>query len=169
VLLGAAACSRTPFPGNLDVPYVATSTPVAEAMLQLAEVTSRDVVYDLGCGDGRIVILAARRYGAHGVGIDLDPKRIAEARAAAHAAGVERLVTFRQGDLFTADIHEATVVALFLLPDINLRLRPKLQHDLAPGARIVSHFWDMAGWSPEKQIRVEGRTLSLWTVAPHGL
>jgi len=134
-----------------DVPFMATTREAVNAMLELAGVTKSDVVYDLGCGDGRIVIAAASRYGARGVGIDIDPQLIREANKNAKKAGVQNLVRFEREDLFEADIHEATVVTLFLLPQVNLRLRPKLFRELRPGARIVSNTFDMGDWKPEKE------------------
>jgi SAM-dependent methyltransferase len=134
-----------------DVPYVPTTEQAVEEMLKLAKVTKSDVVYDLGCGDGRIVIAAAKKYGARGVGIDINPVRISEAKANAKRAGVEHLVRFEENDLFQADIHEATVVSLFLLPNINLKLRPKLLQDLKPGTRVVSNTFDMGDWKPEQE------------------
>src|SRR5216683_6335057 len=122
-----------------EVPYVPTTDEAVQVMLKLAEVKKTDVVYDLGCGDGRIVIADAKTYGAHGVGIDINPQRIQEAKENAKRAGVENLVRFEENDLFKADIHEASVVTLFLLPKVNLRLRPKLLHELKPGTRIVSN------------------------------
>ena len=118
-----------------DVPYVPTTEAAVQAMLKLGDVKKTDVVYDLGCGDGRIVITAAKNFGARGVGIDINPVRIGEAKENARKAGVEKLVRFEENDLFEADIHEATVVTLFLLPHINLKLRPKLLQDLKPGTR----------------------------------
>jgi SAM-dependent methyltransferase len=155
-----------------DVPYVPTTEEAVKAMLKLAGVRSSDIVYDLGCGDGRIVIAAAKEYGAHGVGIDISPERIAEAKANAKKAGVENLVRFEENDLFDADIHQATVVALFLLDSINLKLRPKLVKDLNPGTRIVSNTFDMGDWKPDKELLVgdpvQGFSLShrlfLWTI-----
>lgn len=138
----------------LDVPYVPTTETAVEAMLKLADVKSTDVVYDLGCGDGRIVIAAAKTYGARAVGIDIDPQRIAEANANARRAGVEKLVRFQENDLFQADIKEATVVTLFLLSSVNLKLKPKLLADLKPGTRIVSNTFDMGDWKPEKEFVV---------------
>ena len=137
-----------------DVPYVPSTEPAVEAMLKLAGVKKSDVVYDLGCGDGRIVITAAKTYGAHAVGVDINPVRIGEARENARKAGVENLVRFEENDLFDADIHEATVVTLFLLPNVNLKLRPKLLADLKPGTRIVSNTFDMGDWKPEKEFIV---------------
>jgi len=137
-----------------EVPYVPTTVEAVNAMLKLADVKSTDVVYDLGCGDGRIVIAAAKTYGAHGVGIDIDPVRIAEARENARKAGVENLVRFEENDLFKADIRPATVVTLFLLSSVNLRLRPKLMQDLKPGTRVVSNTFDMGDWKAEKEVNV---------------
>lgn len=147
-----------------DVRYEPTSPAQVIEMLKLAGVKKNDVVYDLGCGDGRIVVAAAAKFGARGVGIDIDPLRIQEARRNAKTAGVGKRVTFRNEDLFEADIHEATVVALYLYPWINLKLRPKLWRELKPGTRIVSHSHDMGDWPPEKKIEVEGDTFYYWTV-----
>ena len=156
-----------------DVPYVPTTEPAVQAMLKLAGVKKTDVVYDLGCGDGRIVIAAAKNYGAHGVGIDINPVRIAEAKENARKAGVEKLVRFEEKDLFQADIHEATVVTLFLLPTVNMKLRPKLLQDLKPGTRVVSNTFDMGDWKPDKEATVGGvddveaplsRDLYLWVI-----
>jgi cyclopropane fatty-acyl-phospholipid synthase-like methyltransferase len=148
-----------------DVFYVPTPPAVVDGMLQLAKVTSADVVYDLGCGDGRIVIEAAKKYGAQGVGIDIDPKRIEEANENAKEAGVTDKVTFLVGDLFEANISRATVVMLYLLPSLNKKLMPKLQSELKPGARIVSHAFDMgAEWPPEQTIHVAEKSIYLWTV-----
>lgn len=151
--------TRTP-----DVPYVPTSNAVVEAMLQMAKVTKNDVVYDLGCGDGRIVITAAKKYGATGTGIDINPQRITEAKKNAEAAQVTDKVTFREGDLFETDFSEATVVTLYLLPAVNLKLRPILLEQLKPGTRIVSHAFDMGDWKPEQTKEVNGSTIYFWTV-----
>ena len=153
------AATRTP-----DVPYVPTSNAVVEAMLQLANVTSKDVVYDLGCGDGRIVITAAKKYGATGTGIDINPHRITEANKNAAAAQVTDKVKFVEGDLFDTDFSEATVVTLYLLPAVNLKLRPILLKQLKPGTRIVSHAFDMGDWKPEETREVNGSTIYFWTV-----
>ena len=163
ITAGVAAAQTEPKP-RPEVPYVPTENTVVQAMLDLAGVKSTDFVYDLGCGDGRIVVLAAKNYGAHGVGVDIDPERIRDARANAQRNGVENLVRFEVKDLFDTDIHEATVVTLYLLPAVNLRLRPKLLKDLKPGTRIVSHSFDMGDWKPEKEEVVEGQRLYLWTV-----
>lgn len=157
-----------------DVPYVPTTEEAVKAMLQLAGVKKGDIVYDLGCGDGRIVVAAAKEFGARGVGIDINPTRIAEAKENAKKAGVEKLVRFEENDLFEADIHEATVVTLFLLSSVNLKLRPKLMADLKPGTRVVSNTFDMGDWKPEKEMTVgnedEASYLShrlyLWTIPP---
>ena len=157
-----------------DVPFVPTTDEAVQAMLKLADVKKTDVVYDLGCGDGRIVIAAAKSYGAHAVGIDVNPVRIAEAKENAKTAGVENLVRFEENDLFQADIHEASVVTLFLLSSVNLKLRPKLLQDLKPGTRIVSNTFDMGDWKADKEVTVgnqddEGflsRRLYLWIVPP---
>ncbi len=165
LLLLSFAAAQAPQPKHPpDVPYVPTQDPVVHAMLRLAGVTNNDTVYDLGCGDGRIVVAAARDYMAHGVGIDINPQRIQEAQANAKKNAVERLVRFEENDLFDADIHSATVVTLYLLPDVNLRLRPKLLKELKPGTRVVSHSFDMGDWKPEKQEQVEGQWIYLWTV-----
>jgi len=136
-------------------------------MLQLAEVTSKDTVYDLGCGDGRVVITAAKKYGARGVGIDIDKERIDESRRNARDAGVSSLVRFERGDILAADVSPATVVMLYLVSSANLKLRPILTKQLAPGARIVSHSFGMGDWKPDKvdtftDGRGDQRTLYLW-------
>jgi len=136
-----------------DVIFVPTPQPVVEKMLELAQVTNKDVVYDLGCGDGRIVVTAAKKYGARGKGIDIDPERIQESLNNVKKNGVEKLVTIERADLFQADLSEATVITLYLLPELNLKLRPKLQK-LKPGTRIVSHDFDMGDWKPDKHITV---------------
>ena len=151
-----------------DVPFVPTPKDVVAAMLKLGGVKQGDVLYDLGSGDGRIVISAAEQFHTRGVGVDINPERIQEATENARKAGVTNLVTFRQGDLFNADISEATVVTLYLLPSVNLKLRPKLLRDLKPGTRIVSHSFDMGDWKPDRQENVEGRIIYLWTVPQHG-
>lgn len=147
-----------------DVRYEPSSPEVVNAMLKLADVHKGDVVYDLGCGDGRIVIAASARFGARGVGIDIDPERIKEARENARKAGVTSRVKFRTEDLFEADIRQATVVTLYLFPWVNLRLRPKLWKELRPGTRIVSHSHDMGDWRPEKEIEADGHKIYYWTI-----
>ncbi|MBN1209701.1 MAG: class I SAM-dependent methyltransferase [Myxococcaceae bacterium] len=148
-----------------DVPFVPTPQDAVDQMLALAGVTQEDRVYDLGSGDGRIVITAVQKYGARGVGVDINPERIAEANENARRAGVADRVEFRQGDLFKADIGDATVVTLYLLPTVNERLKPKLLAELKPGTRVVSHAFDMGDdWKPVRQMDVNGRTLYLWIV-----
>lgn len=150
---------------ELDVPYVPTDQKTVEEMLKLAGVKAGDVVYDLGCGDGRIVITAAEKFGATGVGVDLNPERIKEAKANAAAAGVSDKVEFVLGDLFDFDFSKANVVTMYLLPSVNLKLRPKLQKELKPGSRIVSHDFDMGDWEAEKTVRVGSHdTIYLWTI-----
>jgi len=149
-----------------DVPFDPSPAHVVDEMLKLTEVRKGDVLYDLGCGDGRIVIAAAQRFGARGVGIDIDPQRIKESLENAAAAGVADRVTFRNEDLFEADISGATVVTLFLWPEVNLKLRAKLWQDLKPGTRVVSYYWDMGDWAPEKQIEIDGHPVYLWTIPP---
>jgi SAM-dependent methyltransferase len=159
----SVAAAQTAAP-HLDVPYVPSPNPVVEGMLKLAGVKAGDTVYDLGCGDGRIVITAAKTYGAKGVGVDINPERVEEARANAKSAKVDDKVKFEENDLFKANISPATVVTLYLLPDVNVRLKPKLLKELKPGTRIVSHSFDMGDWKPEKQETIEGRNIYLWTV-----
>ena len=149
-----------------DAPFVPTPMPVVERMLELAKVSKDDVVFDLGSGDGRLVITAAQRYGARGVGIDIDPERIREATANASRAKVTGKVKFIQGDLFEADIGEATVVTLYLLTELNLKLRPKLMKDLRPGTRVVSHAFAMGDWKPERSEFVNGSPVYLWRIPP---
>lgn len=147
------------------VPYVPTPQEVVDKMLQMARVGPKDVVYDLGCGDGRIVVTAARRFGARGVGIDLNPERIAEANENARVAKVQDKVKFMTGDLFQADFSGATVVTLYLLPAVNAALRPQLWRQLEVGTRVVSHEFDMGeAWPPEKTELVDGRRLHYWQI-----
>ena len=162
--VGFAAAQQSSESRHLDVPFVPSPNEVVDGMLKLAKLKSTDTLYDLGCGDGRIVIAAAKQYGAHAVGIDIDPERISEARENAKKAGVEKLVRFEENDLFKADIHAATVVTLYLLPNVNMRLRPKLLSGLKPGTRIVSHSFDMEDWKPDREEVVDYRHIFLWTV-----
>lgn len=148
-----------------DVVYVPTSEETVEQMLALAKVTKNDVLYDLGSGDGRIPVTAAQKFGTRGVGIDINPERIREANANAQQAGVTDLVEFRNQDLFTSDFREATVVTLYLLPELNVKLRPELFRQLKPGTRIVSHDFDMGDWKPERVVQTsDGSTVYLWTI-----
>jgi SAM-dependent methyltransferase len=157
---GAQQPARTP-----DMYFAPTRQAVADAMLALAGVTAGDVVYDLGSGDGRIVILAAQKYGARGVGVELDPRLVEISRQVAREGEVAERVSFIEGDLFTADVSRATVVMLYLSTDINRRLEPKLRRELAPGARIVSHQFPMGNWVPDQTVRAEdGTDLFLWIV-----
>ena len=167
LLLAAAPASAQPFKGTKqpDVRYVPSPDSVVDAMLELARVNAADVVYDLGSGDGRIPIAAARRYGAFGVGIEIDAKLNREALDHARKAGVADRVRFLTQDLFEADISEATVVTLFLLPRLNQELMPKLKQQLRPGTRIVSHQFDMGEqWPPETSQDVNGLMIYLWTI-----
>jgi ribosomal protein L11 methylase PrmA len=147
-----------------DVIYVPTPEEVVEAMLQVAKVTKNDVVYDLGTGDGRIPVTAAKKYGARGVGIDIDPQRIKDANENVTRNGVGDRVRIVQADLFESDISEATVVTLYLLPSLNQKLMPKLMKELKPGTRIVSHAFDMGDWKPEQELDVNGRKVYFWTI-----
>jgi cyclopropane fatty-acyl-phospholipid synthase-like methyltransferase len=168
--LAAPSTQTTAPPQQLrrpDVIWIPTEDPVVTAMLKLARVTKDDVVYDLGCGDGRIVIAAARQFGARGVGVDIDPQRIAEAKEAAKKAGVEDRVQFLVGDIFDPNlkIGDATVVALYLLQSMNERLRPRLQKELRPGSRVVSNSFTMgSAWPAEKTEVVDYSTVYLWTI-----
>ena len=169
-LLGAVsaipvALAQAPSKKQPDVIYVPTPQPVVDAMLALAQVTRTDVVYDLGSGDGRIVIAAAKQYGARGVGIEIDPALVKKATENAAAAGVSARVRFVTHDLFTADVSRASVVTLYLLQSINERLRPKLVRELKPGTRIVSHVFNMGPeWPPEKTITIERSRIFLWSI-----
>ena len=172
-LLGGCAGAPATTPARpapkLDVVWVPSAPEVITAMMEAAKVGPGDVVYDLGCGEGEIVIAAAKRYGARGVGVDLDPERIRNARANAVSAGVTDRVTFVEQDLFKTDVSPATVVTLYLLPDLNERLRPKLLSELRPGSRIVSHDFGIGDWVPERTIEVPlARThrVFLWRVPP---
>ena len=148
-----------------DVLYIPTPQPVVDAMLRLAEVTATDVVYDLGSGDGRIVITAAKKYGARGVGVELDPVLVKQARENAAKAGVSGKVRFVTQDLFKTDLRPATVVTLYLLQSLNERLRPKLVRELRAGARVVSHVFNMGPeWPPLKTDTVERSRIFLWSV-----
>ena len=161
---GAAFAQDKPAERHPDVIFVPTPQEVVEDMLRLANVRKGDVLYDLGSGDGRIAITAAKMYGVRAVGIDIDPARIREANENARKAGVEKLVQFRQADLFQSDFREATIVTLYLLPDLNVKLRPKLWAELKPGSRVVSHQFDMGDWKPEKRLESGTRTIYFWTV-----
>jgi ribosomal protein L11 methylase PrmA len=152
------------FENGLDVPYVPTPQEVVEQMLKLADVKKTDFVIDLGCGDGRIVVTAAEKFGARGLGYDLDPERLKEANENAAKAGVRDRVRFVEKNLFEADVREATVVTLYLLPGVNEKLKPRLLAELKPGTRVVSHSFDMGDWKPAKQLDLNGRKLYLWVI-----
>jgi ribosomal protein L11 methylase PrmA len=147
-----------------DVIFVPTPQEVVDKMLEIARVGKGDRLYDLGSGDGRIPVTAAKRFGIRAVGIDIDPQRIAEANENAKKNGVTHLVQFKQEDLFQTKFSDATVVTLYLLPDLNVKLRPRLLAELKPGTRIVSHQFDMGTWKPERKLELNGRTIYLWTV-----
>jgi precorrin-6B methylase 2 len=152
-----------------DVIFVPTPHEVVDAMLEVAQVGKGDVLYDLGSGDGRIPITAALRHGiARGIGIDINPQRIREANENLAKAGVGDRVRFINADLFESDLSEATVVTLYLLPELNLKLLPKLLKDLKPGTRIVSHAFDMGTWKPEQALKVNGRSVYFWTIPAPG-
>ena len=155
----AAPATRRP-----DVIYVPTPEEVVDAMLQVAKVTKNDVIYDLGSGDGRIPIAAAKKYGARGVGIDIDPQRVKEANENVQRSGVGDKVKIVQADLFEVNLSEATVVTLYLLPSLNQKLMPKLMKELKPGTRVVSHAFDMGDWKPEQELDVNGRKVYFWTI-----
>jgi protein-L-isoaspartate O-methyltransferase len=170
VLLVVSALSAACMHPLASVPDVRTPTPTVRAMLELAGVAGRDVVYDLGSGDGRIVIAAAGEFGARGVGVEIDPALVAESRATARRLGLTERVRFVEQDLFQTDLREAKVVTLYLSVELNRRLRPKLLAELAPGSRIVSHDFDMGDWTPDRVVRINDdgrdRVLYLWIVPP---
>ena len=161
LMFAALACRSVP---GRDVRYEPTPAPIVRAMLQMAQVGPQDLVYDLGSGDGRIPIMAAREFGARGVGIEIDPVLVERARLNAREAGVADRVEFRLGDMYATDVRTATVVTLFLHPEPNLKLRPKLRADLPPGARVVSYMWDMGDWAPQEARRINRRQLFLWRI-----
>lgn len=147
-----------------DVIFVPTPMEVVDSMLAVTRVTKEDRLYDLGSGDGRIVITAAKRLGTRGIGIDIDPQRIEESRRNADTAGVKNLVEFRQADLFETDLRQATVITLYLLPTLNVKLRPKLFAELRPGTRVVSHAFNMGDWEPDRTLYAGGRTVYYWVM-----
>jgi SAM-dependent methyltransferase len=161
LMLAALACRSVP---GRDVRYEPTPAPVVRAMLQMAQVGPQDVVYDLGSGDGRIPIMAAREFGARGVGIEIDPVLVERARLNARDAGVADRVEFRLGDMYATDVRAATVVTLFLHPEPNMKLRPKLRGELPQGGRVVSYMWDMGDWAPDATRRINRRSLFLWRI-----
>ena len=166
ILAAVLLCSATLLAQDIhpDIHYVPTSNGVINAMFRLAMPTANDVLYDLGSGDGRIVIDAAKRFGLHGVGVEIDPALIKKSSDNARKAGVADRVRFVQEDLFKADIAGATIVTLYLSPSTNLRLRGKLQRELRPGTRVVSNRFDMGDWMPDEQEKLEGRRVFLWRI-----
>ena len=169
IALGAvvsAVAAATAPPPTPEVPYVPTPAVVVERMLNLAGVGAGDVVYDLGCGDGRIVIAAVKRAGVRGVCVEMDPVRLMGSRMNARKEGVEARIRFVQSDLFKVPLHEATVVTLYLLPEVNARLRPRLHAQLRPGARVVSHDFDMGDWKPDETVVETGSIIHLWRIRP---
>jgi trans-aconitate methyltransferase len=166
-LLAAAILTTCAFGAHAEYPdviFVPTPQEVVDKMLEIAKVGKDDVLYDLGSGDGRIPVTAAKRFGIRAVGIDIDPERIREANANAKKNGVTSLVQFRQENLFTTQFADATVITLYLLPDLNVKLRPRLLAELKPGTRIVSHQFDMGTWKPDRKVELNGRTIYLWTI-----
>lgn len=151
---------------RLDVPFVPTPQEVVDKMLELAKVQKTDFLIDLGSGDGRIPVTAAQKFGVRALGVDINPQRIKEANERAQTAGVTKLVEFRQQDLFQTDISQADVLTMYLLPSVNLKLRPKILSDMKPGSRVVSHAFNMGDWKPEQEVTVDGRTVLMWTVPP---
>lgn len=156
-----AQAQRTP---QLDVPYVPTPQDVVDRMLEMAKVKKGDYLIDLGSGDGRIPITAAKKFGVRAMGVDLNPTRIEEARKNAKEAGVEDLVEFKQQDLFKTDISKANVLTMYLLPGVNMKLRPRILSELKPGSRVVSHAFDMGDWKPDETDTVDGRRVMMWIV-----
>ena len=157
IMLLSADCSPHYFAG--EVPFVPTPPEVIDRMLELARVTKDDIIYDLGSGDGRILIQAAKKYGVRGVGIEIDPDLVRRSQIRAQAEGVDRLIEFRAQDALAADVSPATVVTLYMLPEFNAKLRPILDHQLRPGTRVVSHDFDIEGWTPQYVEKVRGGPL----------
>ncbi len=155
---------QKPVPKVPDIHFAVTPQPLADAMLRLAGVTKTDVVYDLGSGDGRIVVLAAQKYGAHAVGVEIDHQLIEISRTVAREGEVADLATFIEGDLFTTDLSKATVVTLWLSTSVNLRLEAKLKRELKPGARVVSRQFPIGAWAPDQTIHIGDEILRLWTI-----
>jgi len=164
-----AQAQEADFESKKIVPFVPTPQEVVDKMLETAQVQKGDVVYDLGSGDGRIVITAARKYGVRAVGFEIDPDLIKKSRENIRKEGLQQLAEIRQQDILTVDVSGATVVTMYLLPDVNLQLRPTLLRQLKPGSRIVSHAFDMGDWKPDKVVQVNGRTVYLWTLPAKGM
>lgn len=161
---GLADFSADPSDLILDVPFVPSDARLIELMLDMANVTSKDILYDLGCGDGRIVVAAAKQRGTHGVGVDLDPVRVGDAMELAANMGVEYLVDFIEADLRAVDVSKASVVMLYLLDHVNVEIKPKLLKELKPGSRIVSNTFDMGDWQPDKQLCYKHHNVFMWVV-----
>ena len=164
-----AQAQEADFESKKIVPFVPTPQEVVEKMLEIAQVKKGDVVYDLGSGDGRIVITAARKYGVRAVGFEIDPELIKKSRENIRKEGLQQLAEIRQQDILTVDLSGATVVTMYLLPDVNMRLRPNVLSQLRPGSRVVSHAFDMEDWKPDKVVQVNGRTVYLWTLPAKGM
>jgi precorrin-6B methylase 2 len=163
-----AQAQESGFESKKIVPFVPTPQEVVEGMLEVAQVNKGDVVYDLGSGDGRIVITAAKKYGAQAIGFEIDPARIKESRESIRQQGLEKLAEIREQDILTVDLSKANVLTMYLLPSVNLKLRPKILSEMAPGSRVVSHAFDMGDWTPEKVVQIDGRNVYYWTVPQRG-
>jgi precorrin-6B methylase 2 len=163
-----AQAQQSGFESKKIVPFVPTPQEVVEGMLELAQVKKGDVVYDLGSGDGRIVVTAAKKYGAKAVGFEIDPERIKESRESIRKQGLEKLAEIREQDILTVDLSQANVLTMYLLSSVNLKLRPKILSEMAPGSRVVSHAFDMGDWKPDKVVQVNGRDVYYWTVPRRG-
>jgi precorrin-6B methylase 2 len=150
------------------VPFVPTPQEVVEGMLDLAQVKKGDTVYDLGSGDGRIVITAAKKYGVRAVGFEIDPDLIKQSRGNIKKEGLEKLAEIREQDILTVDLSPVSVLTMYLLPSVNLKLKPKILSEMKPGSRVVSHAFDMGDWKPDKTVQIDGRTVYLWTVPAKG-
>jgi len=164
VLFASGIAAQSPAPKTPDIHFAVTPQPLADAMLTLAHVTKDDVVYDLGSGDGRVVVLAAQKYGARGVGIEIDHALVEISRTVAREGEVADRVTFVEGDLFTADVSKATVVTLWLSTSVNLRLEAKLKRELRPGTRIVSRQFPIGAWPPDQTVKIGDEILRLWMI-----
>lgn len=167
-LASAALAQDADLESKKIVPYVPSPQEVVDKMLELAAVKKGDVVYDLGSGDGRIIVTAAKKYGVKAIGFEIDPDRIRESRENIQKAGVQSLAEIRQQDILTVDLSGASVVTMYLLPNVNMQLRPNILSQLKPGSRVVSHAFDMGDWKPDKIERVNGRTVYLWTIPAKG-
>ncbi|HET8562593.1 MAG TPA: methyltransferase domain-containing protein [Candidatus Binatia bacterium] len=163
-----AQAQQPGFESKKIVPFVPTPQEVVEGMLELAQVKKGDVVYDLGSGDGRIVIAAAKKYGARAVGFEIDPELIKQSRESIRKEGLEKLAEILEQDILTVDLSRANVLTMYLLPSVNLKLRPKILSEMAPGSRIVSHAFDMGDWKPDKVVQIDGRDVYYWTVPQRG-